>query len=606
MIDGHDSGVPKLVRVADGRTVTLDERLMTIGASSKCRIVVSAAGMPAHCAHIVFSSGVWTVAAVSDKAVVALNGRRLEGPGMLTPGDVLTFGDEEWRYESAHASPAVSAADATPLRRFIGALSRFSRSADVDARFELLAAVAQLLHADGARLVVEETTGDFSTIARYPQSSGLDRFSSRAILWVREKRSTVLMHETDWADDADSKGSLELNRIGSVLCAPLYEGDAVRGYLYVDRCSDRDSFAEHERAVLDDVAPVFGDLLALYEQAQRQRETIAALQKGIERQEVPVIFECDAMRAVIEKAAKFGMTDSTVLITGETGTGKELFARLIHHRSNRAAKEFCAVNCGALPETLIESELFGHEKGAFTGAHQRKKGLFERAQGGTVFLDEIGEIPLNLQVKLLRALQESEVLPLGATAPVKVDVRIVAATNRSLADEVREGRFREDLYYRLNVLEIAVPPLRSRNRDVLLLANYFIRKYAARFGIPEKGIALPAQAKLLAYPWPGNIRQLENIVQKALLASAGALLLESDFELPAEGALSAHGAAAVEQGVLSTLRDARDAAEKQCIHDALRRSNGNVSVAARLLDTDRKWLTKLMRQYGIRSGAESD
>jgi DNA-binding NtrC family response regulator len=348
------------------------------------------------------------------------------------------------------------------------------------------------------------------------------------------------------------------------------------------------------------VGPLFGDLLALYERANRQRETIAHLQADLDRQETPIMFECEAMRAAIECAAKFAATDSTVLITGETGTGKELFARFVHRNSNRRDRDFCAINCGALPENLIESELFGHEKGAFTGAHQRKAGLFERASGGTVFLDEIGEMPVNLQVKLLRVLQEAEMVPVGSTSTVKVDVRVIVATNRDLAAEVRRGAFREDLFYRINVLEIRVPPLRDRNRDALLLADFFIKKYSGRFGMPEKGIVLAAQARLLRYAWPGNIRQLENAVQKALLVAKGNLLAENDFDLPDTAAAPASAGKGSDDGAaVPTLKDARAAAERQCIEAALRRSKGNVSVAARLLDTDRKWLTKLMKLHGL-------
>ncbi|MBN1758910.1 MAG: sigma 54-interacting transcriptional regulator, partial [Chitinispirillaceae bacterium] len=353
-----------------------------------------------------------------------------------------------------------------------------------------------------------------------------------------------------------------------------------------------------------EIGPLFGDLLALYERANRQKETIARLQTDHEQHTLPIIFSCDSMREAITCATTFASTDSTVLITGETGTGKELFARFVHRHSNRRDHDFCAINCGALPETLIESELFGHEKGAFTGAHQRKAGLFERARGGTVFLDEIGEVPLNLQVKLLRVLQESEMVPVGATATLKVDVRIIAATNRNLADEVANGNFREDLFYRINVLEIPVPPLRDRNRDTLLLADFFIRKYADRFGIQEKGLSLPAQARLLGYRWPGNIRQLENVMQKALLIAKTNLINETDLDLPAAtGNLSAYQPPeTVSDSAVPTLKEARAAADYQVISEALRRADGNISIAARLLDTDRKWLTKLMKLHGITSG----
>jgi len=605
MTDNTGTAVPRLEREADGKVFMLSERLTTFGASSRCSIVLSGEGVPMNIAHIVFSGGTWSVAAINRTVPVYLNQEPLDKAVPLRDGDTITIVHEVWVFRNSYSEKQVqgSSGEASALRRFIGALSRFTRTGDSDTRFELLAGIAQLLLADGARLVTEDTPGNYTTIARYPISSGLDRFSLRAIEWAKEKASTVVMHETDWAASSDSKGSLELNRIGSVMCGLVHEGDTVKGYLYVDRCDERVLFTEEDRQMLDDVIPVFGDLLVLYERTNRQYETIERLQRGIEEKRNPIVYECDSMRACIATAARFGATDATVLVTGETGTGKELVARFIHQHSNRASREFCAINCGALPENLIESELFGHEKGAFTGAHQRKKGLFERASGGTVFLDEIGEVPLNLQVKLLRVLQEGEVLPLGANETIKIDVRVIAATNRTLQSEVSNGRFREDLFYRLNVLEVMLPPLRNRNRDVLLLAEYYISKYAARFGIQEKGISLPAQATLLGYVWPGNIRQLENVVQKALLISKSPLLLATDFDLPQlqDGSAGVDGSAHPEKPLIS-LKDAKNSAEKQCITLALKRSGGNVSVAARLLETDRKWLTKLMKLHGIQGG----
>ena len=312
------------------------------------------------------------------------------------------------------------------------------------------------------------------------------------------------------------------------------------------------------------------------------------------------------------------MENVFTLITGPSGSGKELLAQAIglsrfvpFNSSSRKFERnytqvFYPINLSALSETLIESELFGHQKGAFTGALQNQSGYFESCgRYGTVFLDEIGEMPLNLQVKLLRVLQESELTPVGATASVKVDVRIIAATNRDLADAVKKGGCREDLYYRINVLQIAVPPLRDRHRDVLLLAGLFIKKYTSRFGLPDKAFSLPVQAKMLKYPWPGNIRQLENIVQKALLVSKGNLIVETDLELHDE--LSEGGTAKFNKSreskdsAVPTLKEARLETEKQCIREALKRSEGNITVAARLLDTDRKWLTKLMKTHGIES-----
>jgi transcriptional regulator with GAF, ATPase, and Fis domain len=593
--------LPRLVRTSDKREFPLTARLTTIGASPQCRIVLQNAACPSHLAHIMFSEGIHSIAAVSRVPPLLLNGKTLKSPAALAEGDELVIGGETYRFTGGLTEGAGDASgDPSALRRFVAALSRFSRTADSDLRSELLAAVAGLLGADAARLVIEgPPPEEFSTIARYPAGSDLDRFSRRAIVWARQEGATVLMHDTDWEAAGESKGSLEINKVGSILCRPIYEGDIVRGFLYLDKQRERAAFSPADREMLDDVGPLFGDLLALYDRTGRQRETIARLQADLERHDAPIVFECEAMRRVVETAARFAATDATVLVTGETGTGKELFARFVHRNSNRRDRDFCAINCGALPENLIESELFGHEKGSFTGAHQKKTGLFERARGGTVFLDEIGEMPLNLQVKLLRVLQESEMVPVGSVETIRLDVRVIVATNRDLAAAVAGGTFREDLFYRINVLELAVPPLRDRHRDALLLADYFIKKYSRRFGLPEKALSLGARARLLKYSWPGNIRQLENVVQKALLVATGNLIAEEDCAIA--DAASPAGAAPELTGdsTVQTLKEARAIAELRCIEAALSRANGNVSIAARLLATDRKWLTKLMKLYGI-------
>jgi two-component system response regulator PilR (NtrC family) len=230
------------------------------------------------------------------------------------------------------------------------------------------------------------------------------------------------------------------------------------------------------------------------------------------------------MREVLDIVRRVAPAESTILIQGESGTGKELVARMIHYYSPRAAAPFITVNCGGLPESLLESELFGHMKGTFTGAHADKKGLIQLADGGTFFLDEIGEMPLAIQVKLLRVLEERQFYALGGTKPIRIDVRFVSATNRDLAEEVRRGKFRSDLFFRLNVIPITLPPLRAREGDIPLLAGYFLRKYAAAMGREITGIAPEAQAKLESYPWPGNVRELENAIQRAIALARGPVI----------------------------------------------------------------------------------
>lgn len=595
--------VPVLRRKSDNWKYKLTERLTTIGAAPQSKIVLGGNDYPPHIAHIIYTEGYWQLSVLNTFPKVLYNNKPIVKPVKLSDGAVIQIGNETFYFTMSKISPSEenTRIDLGSLRTFVAALARFSTNCNSDVRFELLAGIAQLLRADGARLVSGEEKGDFCTIARYPEGCGLDRFSERAIIWAKEQGKTILMHDTDWVPSKEQKGSLEFNKVKSVLCCPLHCGDMPLGFLYLDRQTGKSQFTEEDRSLLKDVGPVFSDLLVLYNSAGKQRETIERLQKNIEQSQTPIIYECDAMGQAIEEAARYATTDSPVLITGETGTGKELFARFIHNHSSRSDKEFFAINCGALPENLVESELFGHEKGAFTGAHQNKDGLFKRANGGTVFLDEIGEMSFPLQVKLLRVLQEGELIPVGATTSIKVDIRIVAATNRDLQKSIEKGLFREDLFYRLNVLNVKVPSLHERNRDVLLLSDYFIKKYAVRFGINEKRISLSAQAKLLKYNWPGNIRQLENIVQKALLNSRGMLIVENDVDLPDFSQKTTNIAENdhYNNEMVLTLKEARYKAETAAIRNALSRANGNVSVAARLLNTDCKWLTKLIKQYGI-------
>ncbi len=302
-----------------------------------------------------------------------------------------------------------------------------------------------------------------------------------------------------------------------------------------------------------------------------------------------------AMRRVYELIRQVAATSATVLITGESGTGKELIARAIHRQGPRRDRPFVAVNCGALPPELMESELFGHERGAFTGAHARKLGKFEVAHSGSLFLDEIGALRLDLQPKLLRALQEREIERVGGGRGIQVDVRFIAATNRDLRRAIAAGEFREDLFYRLNVVPIAVPPLRERREDIPLLVEHFLAKYAKRFAKPVSGLSAGALGLLEEYPWPGNVRELENIIERSVaLATAEEIQLA---DLPLDLAL-APTRSVWDDGL--SLREARQELERQLILRALDRADGNQTVAARFLGLHRNTLLAKMAQLGLR------
>ncbi len=300
-----------------------------------------------------------------------------------------------------------------------------------------------------------------------------------------------------------------------------------------------------------------------------------------------------SMRAVYEMVAQVAPSDATVLVTGESGTGKELVAGEIHRSSRRADGPFVKVNCAALPESIIESELFGHERGAFTGAVGQRKGRFELAHGGTIFLDEIGELSPQVQVKLLRVLQEREIERIGGSSTIKVDVRVVAATNRNLEDEMRAGRFREDLYYRLNVFPIRIPPLRERKSDIVLLADHFTEKYADRNGKLIKRISSPALDLLISYHWPGNVRELENCIERAVILSSDMVI--HSYHLPP----SLQSAQSTNTEPTTTLEAALSRLEKELIVEALKIAGGNMAAAARKLGITERQIGLRVHHYGI-------
>ena len=308
----------------------------------------------------------------------------------------------------------------------------------------------------------------------------------------------------------------------------------------------------------------------------------------------------EAMAEVLRQVRKVAPIKTTVLLSGESGTGKELIARALHELSPRVAMPFVAVNCGAIPADLVESELFGHVKGAFTDASRDKKGLAVEADGGTLFLDEVGELPLLLQVKLLRFLQEEEVRPVGETRSERVDVRVVAASVRDLGAAVRASQFREDLYYRLNVVGIRLPPLRERREDVPLLVRHFLSRYARlRPGAPIEGIAEEALAAMQSYRWPGNVRELEHAIERAAVLCEGSLIREEDLPEAVRGGAPPAPPAVALLGESLSIKRATRAVEEELIRRALHQTNGNRTRAAELLDLSYRALLYKIKEYGI-------
>lgn len=333
-------------------------------------------------------------------------------------------------------------------------------------------------------------------------------------------------------------------------------------------------------------------------------ELIAAVLEAVTEDNRSMIANDPAIRSVLDIADQVAPSNASVLISGESGTGKELMASYIHKKSLRKSGPFISLNCAAIPENLLESELFGHEKGAFTGAVARRIGKFEEANGGTLFLDEISEMDINLQAKLLRAIQEKEIDRIGSNKPVKVDIRLVATTNRNLEKEVKAGTFRQDLYYRLNVINLVLPALRERKSDILHLANFFVKKYSEQNGLPNKKLSESALDKLLNHDWPGNIRELENIIHRAVLVSRGDLISAESIAVTNENALAAKAHQVVQQST-SSIDDTHDTlvgktvaeVERDLIVKTLNKCLGNRTHAANILGISIRTLRNKLKQY---------
>ena len=386
----------------------------------------------------------------------------------------------------------------------------------------------------------------------------------------------------------------------SFICVPIKIGKEVIGTLSADRLFDESVSFEEDVRLLSILASMIAQAVRLRQSAQEERRRLLAenirLQEELKAKFRPanIIGNSRAMQAVYDLIAQVSKSSATVLIRGESGAGKELVAHSIHYDSPRAGKPFVKVNCAALPETIIESELFGHEKGAFTGAIAQRKGRFELAHGGTIFLDEIGDLSPATQIKLLRVLQEREFERVGGTETIKTDVRVIAATNRDLEDLVELGRFRHDLYYRLNVFPIHVPPLRERKTDIPLLADFFVEIYGKANSKPIRRISTPAIDMLMSYHWPGNVRELENCIERAVLLSNDDVIHGNHLPPTLQTAQSS-------STHVGTLEASVDNLERELILEALKAAGGNRAEAARALGISERIMGLRVQKHGIDS-----
>ena len=586
--------MPSLVNLADRRACPIVRKLTSIGSDPDNDLVVADRDVAATHAHIRLDAGRFLLLPLGRHDLI-VNDKRTK-KHVLEHGDVLRVGNTRLRFNLWDEPGTVEATrepgdELTAYRRLAEFTRRLAERGDLGALLEaLMDEIIDLTGADkGFLLFVEEGAAPDARSAdglsvrtarnlnRESIAATLDHVSDSIIGKVVRTRAPIIV--SDALNDAafqSSQSVLQL-KLCSVMCVPLLFQGNLLGVIYVGNDNVVSLFDEQSLEILTVFAAQAAVLVQSVLQQQALKTDNARLREDLERRPFgDIIGACDAMRDVFRKVEKVAGTDINVLILGETGTGKELVAREIHRRSPRASGPFVAVNCGAIPENLMESELFGHKRGAFTGAIENKQGSFGAAHGGTLFLDEIGELPTHLQVKLLRAIQERVITRVGDTKPTPVDLRLLVATNLDLEAAIKEGRFREDLYYRINVVSISLPALRNRDEDVVIIARFLLERYARTYGRPITGFTRDAIVALRKHAWPGNIRELENRLKKAVVLADGALLGPNDLDLDDD----------LLTDRILPLAEAKDRWQRRYIDDVLALNHGNRTQTAHDLGVD--------------------
>jgi transcriptional regulator with GAF, ATPase, and Fis domain len=514
-------------------------------------------------------------------------------------------------------------AEAERLRRRVAAYERLAEGSraltsilDIDVLLAaILKEVVTLTRVDRSFLLLAEDSGALRIEMGYDARLGPLEADANSEVSTSIARRCLEEAKLLWISDAlereefRTQESIQALKLYEIVCAPLVTPNGPIGVLYLDSRRPESFVAAEEREVLEAFAAQAAIALENARLHRELTEARACLERENRdlRRAIPgaqgvglILGRSRAIEELRHRIAQVQEVHSAVMILGETGTGKDLVARAIHGGSLRASAPFLAVHCGALPEDLLESEMFGHKRGSFTGAMQDKQGVFEAADGGTLFLDEIGEMPVKLQVKLLRALESGEIRRVGENHPRKVDVRVLSATNRDLEEMIADGSFREDLYYRLKVVTLLVPPLRDRSDDILFLAEHFLRSWLESVGRPYSGFTEAAVHFLLEHPWPGNVRELRNVIEgAAVFLRSGTSMDAPDLQLAAGGRRPAlrHGGGVV--GLEASLRDLRQETERQVVMEALDRNDWNVSRTARDLGISRQHLHNRIRHFGF-------
>ena len=536
------------------------------------------------------------------KAEFAVNGKK-RSKHKLSHDERIAIGSCELRFAMIDDAPPIEAeaaetvADLDAYTKLYEFSDRLMHVRDLTELLDaLMDAVIAITSADkGFLILLEGETLDVKVARNLKAENIADAVSqlSDSIIAkvVRSRKAVIVSDAMSDEEFAGAKSVMHL-KVSSVICVPLLDRGRLLGLIYVGNDSIRDLFQDETLRVLTVFASQAALIVANALLLNELRHDNKRLSDRLEQYRFgEIVGTSPPMQQVFRKVEKIAPTDISVLITGETGTGKELIAREIHNRSPRTGKPFVTINCGAIPENLLESELFGHVKGAFTGAVANKQGKFQAADGGTLFLDEIGEMPIELQVKLLRAIQEKVVYRVGDTRPETVDIRILAATNRDLEKEIAGARFREDLYYRLNVVNLELPPLRARGDDVLVIARYLLSRYAREYDAKVKGLSPNAAVAIRKHNWPGNIRELENRIKKAIVLCESTVIGPDDLGLTGD----------VLPQIL-TLAEAKERFQRDYINEVLALNNGNRTKTARDLGVDPRTVFRHLEKEGDGTG----
>ncbi len=573
------------------------KKITSVGRAGGNDVAIRAEGLADYHAQIVFDGKDFNLSEVDRKGDIAINGKK-KRRGKLLHGDRLTLGELELTFSIFDETVSLESdedesheAELTGLRKLHEFSERLMASTSLDGQLEaLMDAIVDVTHAGKGFLILLSDGEPRVNVARNLEQQNLpdavQHLSDSILQKVIESRRPLIVSDALHDTQFGSSESVMNLQLASVMCAPLIAQGQLLGVLYVGNDNVRRLFDESTLDVLtifSGQASLILQNALLLDHLKTDRDHLA--EQLQDRKFGDIIGTCPSLLEVFHKVEKVAATSINVLITGETGTGKELIAREIHRRSPRKDGPFVVVNCGAIPENLLESELFGHVRGAFTGAVVTRQGKFQAADGGTLFLDEIGEMPVALQVKLLRALQEKVVMKVGDTKPEPVDIRVVAATNRDLEEEIQRNNFREDLYYRLNVVNLHLPPLRERGEDVVVLAKFLLRKYGEEFGSKVKGFTPNALIAMKKYEWPGNMRQLENRIKKAMVLCDKTLIGPEDMDLFPEALAD-----------IQTLAQAREDFQRRYILEVLERNNGNRTKTARDLGVDPRTIFRYLER----------